>query len=755
MNRAFWKEPEVCARWFVVLAVVLGWLGADVAKGVEVGRAEVLAPSGAVLRTTANVVDDLRTIEIDAGRLQLHLWDEIDATGTRRAVTAVTQDGRLRGRARAAHYRVELEGARFDPLVDGEPLLASSMRAGQDNRLFLVQTVVTPLPELQNDIRAAGAVIHRYLTQYAMLVEMSPATRASVAVMPYVRWVGPYHPGYRVEPLLGAVLAADGALDRARYSIMVTERGRATQDAVAAEIERMGGQIEIRTPQGHRLEATLTAGQLRALLDDNRVQYVDRWGGPGEPDMDIVREVGGADYVETVAGYTGAGVRGEIFDTEVLVGHQEWLTPILVHSAGTSSSILHGTSVMSNVFAQGISPLARGVLPDGEGIFFVFDEATQFGGSVTRHTMHQELLDPLGPYRALFQTSSIGNNQTIQYTTISAEMDDVLFLNQLLSTQSQSNTGNQQSRPQAWSKNMVSVGGVQHRGTAVRSDDRWNATGSIGPASDGRVKPDLTFFNDAIFSAVGTGVTAYGNFGGTSSATPQTAGFFGLLFEMWHAGEWAGHGGGATVFDSRPNMATAKAMMIHHAFRYDWTQGGTNADIDRFKQGWGTPDVAALYDRAPETRIIDETEVLAPLDTYMTTLTVAPGAPELKATLVYTDPMGTPGAAVHRINDLTLRVTSPGGDVYWGNAGLTTGNVSSALGSANTIDTVENVFVPNPQAGTWTVEVLADEVVQDSHAETPEVDADFALVLSPDGAAPLFADGFESGDTSAWDVTSP
>ncbi len=37
---------------------------------------------------------------------------------------------------------------------------------------------------------------------------------------------------------------------------------------------------------------------------------------------------------------------------------------------------------------------------------------------------------------------------------------------------------------------------------------------------------------------------------------------------------------------------------------------------------------------------------------------------------------GTTSAAQHRINDLSLKVTSPSGTVYWGNNGLTDGNLS-------------------------------------------------------------------------------
>jgi hypothetical protein len=323
----------------------------------------------------------------------------------------------------------------------------------------------------------------------------------------------------------------------------------------------------------------------------------------------------------------------------------------------------------------------------------------------------------------------------------------------VLQTQSQSNAGDQDSRPQAWAKNIVSVGGFRHFGTADRSDDMWLETGSIGPAADGRIKPDLSFFYDGIFSASNSSNTSYTSFGGTSSATPQTAGYFGLLFQMWHEGVWSGHGGGPTVFDSRPKMATAKALMINNAHRYDWNDG-SNDDMDRFKQGWGTADAANLYDNATATRVFDESVVLEHGEMFAHQVVVGPGEPEFRATLVYVDPMGTVGAGVHRINDLSLRVTSPSAVVYWGNNGLVAGNESTPDGASNTIDTVENVFLVNPEVGVWTVEVLADEIVQDAHLETVEVDADFALVVFPD-AASLFSDGFEAGNVSAWSSSSP
>ncbi|NIM15161.1 MAG: hypothetical protein GTO45_24620, partial [Candidatus Aminicenantes bacterium] len=194
------------------------------------------------------------------------------------------------------------------------------------------------------------------------------------------------------------------------------------------------------------------------------------------------------------------------------------------------------------------------------------------------------------------------------------------------------------------------------------------------------------------------------------------------------------------VFDFRPHHTTAKALLIHSAYQYPFS--GTSGDWRRNNQGWGMADVGNLYDMAEAHGwgfpvLIDESAVIAPLETHTYTVNVSAGTAEFKATMVYADPAGVPLAAVHRINDLSLKVTEPNGTTYyWGNNGLDVGLWSSSGGSSNTIDTVENVFVQNPAAGTWTIQVLGDEIVQDGHVETGAIDADYALIVSGGAGGP-------------------
>jgi hypothetical protein len=199
-------------------------------------------------------------------------------------------------------------------------------------------------------------------------------------------------------------------------------------------------------------------------------------------------------------------------------------------------------------------------------------------------------------------------------------------------------------------------------------------------------------------------------------------------------------------------MSTAKAMLINTCSPYPFS--GTTADLTRVHQGWGRPDVRRLYDLRNKIYVVNETDLLTNLQTRAYHLVVPVGAPEFRATLVYTDPPGVPTSLQHRINDLTLKVTAPGGTFYYGNNGMTSGNTTTPGGSANTKDTVENVWMLNPAAGTWLVEVIGAEIVQDAHVETTPIDADYALVVS--GVVPVAPNGDLNcnGKTDGDDIAS-
>ncbi|MEV6525358.1 proprotein convertase P-domain-containing protein [Longispora sp. NPDC051575] len=621
-------------------------------------------------------------------------------------------NGRTWSRSRPQASRIKLRNRTFDPKAQG-------MTLGRrvDGGAYLVQFSGAPLDSQRRELARLGARLGAFVPDFAYVVRMDPATRAKVESLPYVRWVGGYEAADKYDP----------APTAGRYAITLVERDTQDQSDVVDRIRALGATLEAVSASQRLIEATLTPAQVASLAGLGAVLALDPVGAPGT-DMDKAREDGGANAIEAARGYAGQGVRGEVMDGGLRTTHQEFgAKPPVLHGANTTDTS-HGTSTYGQIFASGVTPAARGLLPQAQGIIAAYSKVTD------RYAHSAQLVDPAGPYRAVFQSNSWGGTLTTSYTSVSAAMDDIVFDHDLLICQSQSNAGTRSSRPEAWAKNVVSVGGQYHYDTLGRTDDKWSGGASIGPATDGRIKPELSNYYDAIYTTSSSSNTSYtSSFGGTSGATPITCGNFGLLYQMWSDGVFSGAPGQARdVFDSRPHAATAKALMVNQANSYAFT--GETADLTRVHQGWGTASVGNLYSQAQANGwrlpiLVNESDLLGVGQKKTYTITTD-GTQPLRATMVYTDPQGSPTASVARVNDLSLKVTAPNGTVYWGNNGLKAGNWSTSGGSSNTLDTTENVLVQTPAAGTWTIEVLADEVNVDGHPETPATDADYALVVT-------------------------
>lgn len=672
----------------------------------------------------------------------------------------------------------------FDPL-EGVPEVPAPLRADGSVHLFIVQFDAHSREDYRQAIRDLGGTVYGFVPKNALIVKMDESIRQQVESLSFVRWAGPYHPYYRLPESLRGNLDPD---EPQRYNITVFESGPDQKGAVATRIDAVGGTVDAMHEPGFLLHATLTSGQVLALIRWDEVAFVERWSPPTNF-MNIAREISGAKYLSSkTQGYDneGRGVRGEMADLgDPFLGNPAFsLVPIVPHHA-RGVVVDHATRVFGILFNSGVGTPepgtgAWGLLHATPRAIYADQGQIAPGGPISRYTHTCELVgaggicqdsceqDFLCPYDAVFQSNSWGTVPVTDYSPTSAELDDIAFQYDIIMCQAQGNCGNppanqsqcdvdpRESPAQAWAKNIPSVGGVYHFNTLFKTDDVWSAgptqwRASIGPASDGRVKPDLTHFFDSILTTSGSRWTL--SFGGTSGSTPITCGYFGLFFQIWADGLF-----GNTLVDpncnpiadpcafiNRPHMTTAKAIMINTASQYIISPA---TDFTRINQGWGMIDVGRTYllrDSFPV--IIDETEVMDTVGQEVIRNVAVPADTRgLRATLVYADPMGDPAFQDrHAVNDLTLKVTAPDGTThYWGNCGLREGNWSSSsctqgdhpfTGDPTTevIDTVENVFVLSPIQGTWTVRVIADEINEDGHLETAGVDdVDFALVVSLD-----------------------
>ena len=82
-------------------------------------------------------------------------------------------------------------------------------------------------------IRFMGGRVQAFLANPAHVVRMSPKVRGQVEALPFVRWVGPFHPAYRLEKYLRTNGSnAHELFPLQRYNILVFEEEQAGLDSV-------------------------------------------------------------------------------------------------------------------------------------------------------------------------------------------------------------------------------------------------------------------------------------------------------------------------------------------------------------------------------------------------------------------------------------------------------------------------------------------------------------------------------------------
>ncbi len=284
-------------------------------------------------------------------------------------------------------------------------------------------------------------------------------------------------------------------------------------------------------------------------------------------------------------------------------------------------------------------------------------------------------------------------------------------------------------------KNVLTIGAVHDipGGWTDPSDVVQSAFSGWGPTDDGRVKPDLVANGVSLFTTNGSSPTAYTTFGGTSASTPNAAGSLGLLNQQ-----------AEDLLEAGLRASTIKALVVNTA-----NEAGPAPGPD-YMNGWG------LLDTAGAAAVIAEHARLMPFDFHLAEVTLtdeaslavtSEGAGPLRVTIAWTDPPGTPPALAvdppdpMLVNDVDLRLTGPTGThLPW--ILDPADPAAPAITGDNFRDNVEQVYAKAPLAGTYTIEI--------SHKGTLTGGQQIVSVCVTGNASPVFDDGFESGDTSAW-----
>jgi len=282
--------------------------------------------------------------------------------------------------------------------------------------------------------------------------------------------------------------------------------------------------------------------------------------------------------------------------------------------------------------------------------------------------------------------------------------------------------GNAGDKVSGQGKNNLSIGSVNILTSAYENPgDVLIGNSATGPSSDKRIKPDLVAPGGPFTACVETNGYAPAIGPATSYSAPAAAGVGVLLQQHYQII----HG------ESNPmSSATLKALLIHSAEE----AGPANGPDAQF--GWGLINAkrAATYitmDTFNDDVISTDTYSGLTIEKQIYSNELQP----IKVTIVWTDPPGGmtfPGDINFNtpklVNDLDLKILKDGETFYpW------TLNPSNPLEAINTtenhLDNVEQVYIPSPTEGTYTVHIDHDGTLTDGYQK-------FSLIVTGDSEEP-------------------
>jgi subtilisin family serine protease len=577
--------------------------------------------------------------------------------------------------------------------------------------LYVVQFAGPVKEAYKSALTRLGAELGDYLPENAFLVRMDSARRQQVAALGFVKGVALFSPAYKIDQGLTALGESSQALVR------VTTFGTSAKGPVGAmatlgvKPEEIGDGV---------VTARVNGKQLKELAKSTDVVYV-------EPIKENKLFNDKASGVMGVAPVWGKGLDGKgqvvaITDTGLDTGkndssmHPDFQGQIkeliaLGKPGDASDTLAHGTHVAGSVLGTGKASngLYKGMAPGAKLVMQAVEDANGGLGGIPEDL--GQLFKQAYDKGARVHSNSWGvpfDSGGSVYDAQSAAVDKFMWEHPdytILFAAGNDGDHDQDSQVDystvstpGTSKNAITVGASQNN----RPDKKMGTDisdmaifSSRGPTADGRVKPDVVApgtwiastrsskSDDKHFWAPHESNNQYGYMGGTSMATPLTAGATTLLRQYYV--EKAG---------VTPRADLLKATLVNGAATMK--SGLTWKD-----DGWGRVDINnSLYGRP--FKFVNGDKALQTGEAATYSYTVKDGQP-LKVTMAWTDYPASPSAQKTLVNDLDLVVKGPDGEVL--------GNHMLAK-TADHTNNVENVVVAAPKAGTYTVTVKGYNIPQ-------------------------------------------
>ncbi len=639
----------------------------------------------------------------------------------------------------------------FDPLVV-TPVLPSNLHNSLDviqTGMLIIQDIDADRSDLHDWLKIQDFPVLDIIPDDALLIRVPTdpneldAAISAISSNEGIRWFGSQHPGWRLSPDLPSSGLVDvniiPAPDLEEVELQQLESSIYLKGAKIVHCDSWLCQVE--RIQSHALIDLVNSGNILFIEPSAKLVYENIYA----------RSVSNIDDVLTNhnPSLTGQGQVVAISDSGLDQDHGDFNGRIraVYNQYGPDNSAAdmhsgHGTHVTATLLGDGSGDSStRGMAPNATFHFYQLEYDQT--GALARYGSLFDMFRHSWQQNARMQTNSWGSeNLGGQYNSDSRSADS--FADQygdflvLFAAGNEGSSGSGTISPPSTAKNVLTIGASTSGRPGTAAAGQVPTFSSIGPTSDGRIKPDLVSPGVQICSAraqeaqypMGSSCSSarhsdgstplYQQMDGTSMATPVAAGNA-LLARQFLTDEFG---------ISSPRSDLLKALLVNGA------KDIGAKDIPNMDEGWGQIDLEqSLYPKdgiVPLNTFMDWNQTLQPGYSYVYTYDWD-ASHGVDITIAWTDAAGSSSASQSTkrlVNDLDLTVIAPDGSVYKGN--VFSNGYSITGGASDDLNNVERVKLPPTSglSGTWEIRVQ----------HTSGNSQDFAMVATSIGSENLIAD---------------
>jgi predicted outer membrane repeat protein len=634
--------------------------------------------------------------------------------------------------ANGTGHLIHLKSRQIEPSPANALSLTEATEPGQERMHVLVQLDYIPRQAAKEALQAQGLDLLAYVPDYAWIAALSASDAAAAGELPGVTWIGELTVDDKLDPAIREGRWSDYNLHSdGTAAVYVVMHGDETLDTGRALVEAHGGRVVGQLVGFGLLVVEMPRDSVRALAAEGAVQWIEPAGPPLTGSNDGIRAQIGVDIVNAAPyNLDGAGVNVLVYDSGQVGDHVDFGTR-LIHGDGAGDRD-HSTHVAGTVGGSGANSASEGGTPlqwrgMAPAVGLISYGAAQT--SVALILFYEDLMDIEAnwaeardtPYLADLGTASLGSNIYYNYPSrcdlmgkygaSSVLIDQIVrggnsavgIGSKYITTWAAGNErgwGNDSCStysivsPPAGAKNPIHVGGSN------TNDNTQYAHTSWGPTEDGRLKPIVTAGAcqtphppNGIESTDNSPVDGYVEMCGTSMATPAVAGGIALMLQHYR-----------DVYNTSGRFwpSTAKAILMQTA------QDLGNPGPD-YQWGYGQVNIHAAVDLITRQAFRQDSVAHGAADLFYF---IVPDDDPVTVSLAWDDHEATLNANPTLINDLDLDLVAPSGAVWRPWVLDPDTPTANATRGADHVNNQEQVRVPTPEIGTWTVRVRGTTVPQ-------------------------------------------